>query len=229
MALCRSYLQQWDVRSASRVDYFIANSKNVAAKIKNLYGRDAAVIYPPVDVEKFNLLPDLQPYYLIVSALVPYKRIDIAIDACRHLGASLKIVGRGPEEARLRARGNGAVEFLGWRSDEEIRDLYQHSTAVLLPGTEDFGMVPVEAQACGTPVVALGTGGACETVQDGVTGILVGDASVEAFSNGLDRVRSLQRDATVYRAHAEQFSRTRFMTNFRNAVIDAVAECEARS
>jgi glycosyltransferase involved in cell wall biosynthesis len=164
-----------------------------------------------------------------VSALVPYKRLDVAIDACRQLGATLKIVGRGPEEARLRTRSGDAVEFLGWKSDEEVRDLYQQSTAVLLPGIEDFGMVPVEAQACGTPVVALGSGGACETVRDGVTGILVADTSAAAFADGLDRVRSLERDTALFRAHAEQFSRTRFMTNFRNAVIDAVAECEARS
>jgi len=161
-----------------------------------------------------------------VSALVPYKRLDVAIDACRRLGARLKIVGQGPEESRLRAHANGDVDFLGWRTNEEIRDLYRDAAAVLLPGTEDFGMVPVEAQACGTPVVALGDGGACETVQDGVTGVLVADDSVAAFAAGLDRVRSLNRDPAVFRAHAERFSRAHFMTSFQHAVAEAVAERE---
>ncbi len=229
-----AHLARWDAATAGRVDRFVANSQYVAGRIRRYYNRGSTVVYPPVDTT-FYCPPSpaapqpSQTAFLVVSALVPYKRLDLAIDACRQIGASLKIVGRGPEEARLRARGNGAVEFLGWRSDEEIRDLYRDSTAVLLPGTEDFGMVPVEAQACGTPVVALGTGGACETVQDGVTGILVGDPSVEAFASGLDRVRSLQRDATVYRAHAERFSRDRFMTNFRSAVAAAIAERETCS
>jgi glycosyltransferase involved in cell wall biosynthesis len=118
----------------------------------------------------------------------------------------------------------GNVDFLGWRTNEQIRDLYREATAVLLPGTEDFGMVPVEAQACGTPVVALGHGGACETVQDGVTGVLVGDQSVEAFASGLDRVRSLRWDPEVCRAHATRFSRAHFMANFQHAVAEAVAE-----
>jgi glycosyltransferase involved in cell wall biosynthesis len=229
-----AHLARWDAATAGRVDRFLANSQYVAGRIRRYYNRGSTVVYPPVDTTFYRpsspAAPQpLHPTFLVVSALVPYKRLDVAIDACRQLGATLKIVGRGPEEARLRTRSGDAVEFLGWKSDEEVRDLYQQSTAVLLPGIEDFGMVPVEAQACGTPVVALGSGGACETVRDGVTGILVPDTSAAAFADGLDRVRSLERDTALFRAHAEQFSRTRFMTNFRNAVIDAVAECEARS
>jgi glycosyltransferase involved in cell wall biosynthesis len=158
-----------------------------------------------------------------VSALVPYKRIDVAIDACRKARMPLKIVGRGPEEARLRGAAGPDVEFLGWRSDDEIRDLYGCAIAVLLPGTEDFGMVPVEAQACGTPVVALGAGGARETVIDGVTGVLVEAESADAFAEGLSRVRSLTTAPETIRENAERFSRTRFLTDFQAAVSDSLA------
>ncbi|HTH01550.1 MAG TPA: glycosyltransferase [Vicinamibacterales bacterium] len=226
-----AHLARWDAATAGRVDRFLANSQYVAGRIRRYYNRGSTVVHPPVDTTFYRPSASAPPQpsesaFLIVSALVPYKRLDVAIDACRQLGARLKIVGQGPEESRLRAHANGDVDFLGWRTNEEIRDLYRDAAAVLLPGTEDFGMVPVEAQACGTPVVALGDGGACETVQDGVTGVLVADDSVAAFAAGLDRVRSLNRDPAVFRAHAERFSRAHFMTSFQHAVAEAVAERE---
>ena len=138
-------------------------------------------------------------------------------------------MGRGPEQPRLEqlaiASGggtNGHVEFLGWRSDEEVRELYQRASAVLLPGIEDFGMVPVEAQACGTPVVALGAGGACETVQHGVTGVLVDHESVEAFANGIDECQRQRFDREAIRAGAERFSRERFLRDFPGVVSEAM-------
>ena len=188
-------LARWDAATAGRVDRFVANSAYVAARIRRYYNRGSTVVYPPVDTTFYRPADQsaTDPSVLLVSALVPYKRVDVAIEACRRIGVPLKIVGRGPEQPRLEqlaiASGggtNGHVEFLGWRSDEEVRELYQRASAVLLPGIEDFGMVPVEAQACGTPVVALGAGGACETVQHGVTGVLVDHESVEAFANGID-------------------------------------------
>ena len=226
-----AHLARWDAATAGCVDRFLANSQYVAGRIRRYYNRGSTVVHPPVDTTFYRPSASAPPQpsesaFLIVSALVPYKRLDVAIDACRQLGARLKIVGQGPEESRLRAHANGDVDFLGWRTNEEIRDLYRDAAAVLLPGTEDFGMVPVEAQACGTPVVALGDGGACETVQDGVTGVLVADDSVAAFAAGLDRVRSLNRDPAVFRAHAERFSRAHFMTSFQHAVAEAVAERE---
>jgi glycosyltransferase involved in cell wall biosynthesis len=227
-----AHLARWDAATAGRVDRFLANSQYVAGRIRRYYNRGSTVVYPPVDTA-FYRLPEPsgrhQPEtsFLIVSALVPYKRLDIAIEACRQAKVPLKIVGRGPEEARLRQLAGADVEFLGWRSDEDIRDLYGRATAVLLPGTEDFGMVPVEAQACGTPVVALRAGGACETVVDGVTGVLVGDESAEAFAAGLSRVRALDRDPAAIRANAERFSRARFMTDFQAAIADALAAREA--
>jgi glycosyltransferase involved in cell wall biosynthesis len=165
---------------------------------------------------------------VVVSALVPYKRVDLAIEACRRVGAPLTVVGRGPEEARLRAAAGPDARFVGWRTDDEVRELYGRAAAVLLPGVEDFGMVPVEAQACGAPVVALGQGGALETVIDGVTGILVPEATADAFAEGLERVRQTTFDPAAIRANAERFSRQRFMTEFQAAVDAALHEKAAR-
>jgi glycosyltransferase involved in cell wall biosynthesis len=224
-------LARWDASTAGRVDRFIANSRHVAGRIRRYYNRGSTVVYPPVDTEFYRLPAssvdqDQRPApsaerrgFLVVSALVPYKKIDVAIDACRAAGAALNVVGSGPELARLQRLAGPNVRFLGWRSNEEIRDLYQQATAVLLPGVEDFGMVPVEAQACGCPVVALGAGGACETVIDGETGVLVSDGSVEALTTGLNRARTIRFDPVAIRNHALRFSRERFKTEFA-AVVD---------
>ena len=217
-------LARWDASTAGRVDRFLANSQYVAGRIRRYYNRGSTVVYPPVDTGFYRppaeAAGDEAPF-LIVSALVPYKRVDVAIAACRLAGVKLVIVGRGPEELRLRRMAGPDVTFLGWRSDEEIRDLYGAAAAVLLPGVEDFGMVPIEAQACGAPVVALGSGGACETVIDGRTGILVRADSVEGFAEGLARVRGLRWDRGGIRTNAERFSRQRFMNDFQAAVTAA--------
>jgi glycosyltransferase involved in cell wall biosynthesis len=233
MALCRSYLQQWDVRSASGVDYFIANSKNVAAKIKNLYGRDAAVIYPPVDVERFDLHPDVQTYYLIVSALVPYKKVDIAIEAFNRLRLPLKIVGDGPLRTKLRKTAEPNIEFLGWVNDQDLAGLYARSQALIFPGEEDFGIVPLEAQASGRPVIAYGKGGALETVvaletgdASSATGIFFAEptaeslmAAVNLFQKNVDRFEP----ATI-RRHACKFSRERFKTQLSDYIAAHIRE-----
>jgi glycosyltransferase involved in cell wall biosynthesis len=225
-------LARWDASTASRVDRFVANSAYVAARIRRYYNRGSTVVYPPVDTAFYrpaiNSVRDQS--VLIVSALVPYKRVDVAIKACQKVGVPLKIVGRGPEEGRLaqlagnaRETAGNAVQFLGWRSDDEVRELYQRAAAVLLPGIEDFGMVPVEAQACGTPVVALDAGGARETVQKNVTGTLAADDSIDAFADAVDECRRAAFDRNVIRANAERFSRARFLRGFP-AVVSDVAE-----
>ena len=233
MALCRSYLQRWDVRSSPRVDYFIANSKNVAAKIKNLYGRDAAVIYPPVDVEKFNLHPDLQTYYLIVSALVPYKRIDIAVEAFNRLRLPLKIVGEGPLRSRLRKLAQPNIEFLGWVKDQELAALYPRCQALVFPGEEDFGIAPLEAQASGRPVIAYGRGGALETVVplevgsvSPATGIFFSEASTESLMAAVQRFqRNRERfEPATIRRHAGKFSRERFKAQISDYVAARIRE-----
>ena len=220
-------LARWDAATASRVDRFLANSQYVAGRIGRYYNRQSTVVYPPVDTTFYNPGPvhngGSAAGFLVVSALVPYKRVDVAIEACQRAGARLTVVGRGPELQRLQRLGGGSVTFCGWRSDEEIRQLYRESTAVLLPGVEDFGMVPVEAQACGIPVVALAEGGATETVLDGVTGVLVSDGSAEGFAEGLRLVAAMKPDRQVIRANAARFSRERFMSEFQRAIDDAVA------
>ena len=218
-------LARWDRSTADRVDRFVANSRYVAGRIRRYYNRGSTVVYPPVDTTFYRPSPDPRVQdsgFLVVSALVPYKRLDVAIRACRQVGAPLTIVGRGPEQPRLEALGGGQVRFTGWLADEEIRDLYSRSTAVLLPGVEDFGMAPVEAQACGCPVVAVGIGGACETVIDGVTGILVADASVDAFADALERCRRTAFDRDAIRGNALRFSREHFRSGFQAAVADAL-------
>ncbi len=216
-------LARWDASTAGRVDRYVANSHYVAGRIRRYYNCGSTVVYPPVDTAFYRPDPARTPeqYFLVVSALVPYKRLDVAIRACGAAGAALKIVGKGPEEARLRrlAESLGAdVEFAGWLADEQIRTLYQGCRAVLMPGVEDFGMVPVEAQACGRPIVALAEGGAVESVIDGVTGMLVQDRSVEAFAAALREVSTRAFDSAVIRRHAESFSKERFQQQFRELV-----------
>ena len=215
-------LARWDASTAHRVDRYVANSRYVAGRIGRYYNRRSTVVYPPVDTDFYRPDPGhARPGSgaLVVSALVPYKRLDLAIAACRIAQIPLTIVGQGPEEARLRSLAiDGSVRFVGWTSDDEVRDLYRSAGVVLLPGTEDFGIVPVEAQACGTPVVAFGEGGARETVVDGVTGALVTRADPGMFAEAIRHVIDRPIDRTVIREHAERFSIARFKAGFQAAV-----------
>jgi len=216
-------LARWDRDTAGRVDRYVANSHYVAGRIRRYYNRGSTVVHPPVDTEFYRPEPARRPasFFLAVSALVPYKRLDVAIRACRQNNAELKVVGRGPEEARLRALAaqiGANVEFTGWLTDEQVRDLYQGCQAAVMPGVEDFGMVPVEAQASGRPVVALAQGGAVESVIDAVTGVLVRDPSVEAFAAALRSVSTIAFDSAAIRRHAESFGKARFQDQFRDLV-----------
>jgi glycosyltransferase involved in cell wall biosynthesis len=204
-------LARWDRDTASRVDRYVAISHYVAGRIARYYNREAIVVYPPVDTDFF--FPNSEAperFVLVVSALVPYKRIEIAIDACARARVPLKIVGGGPDRAALERRADGNTEFLGRLSDEEVRALYRRAALTVLPGEEDFGIVPLEAQACGRPVVALARGGARETVVPGETGLLVDDADPEAFAAAIDRALQHRFDSEAIRRHAERFSRARF-------------------
>jgi glycosyltransferase involved in cell wall biosynthesis len=220
-------MARWDRATAGRPDRFLANSQYVAGRIRRYYNRRSTVVYPPVDTDFYRPAGRLRPSapgFLVVSALVPYKRVDVAIEACRKAGVALRVAGDGPELQRLQQLGGNDVEFVGWKSDEEIRTLYQDATAVLLPGVEDFGMVPVEAQACGTPVVALNEGGAVESVIDGSTGVLITQGSPDALADGIRRTLGLTFDPAVLRANAIRFSRQRFLTEFQAAVTGAIGE-----
>ena len=216
-------LARWDRDTAGRADRYIAISHYVADRIRRYYNRESTVIYPPVDTDFFQ--PDSaspESLALVVSALVPYKRIDIAIDACRLAGIPLTVVGDGPERADLERRANGSVQFLGRASDEDIRHLYRRASVVLLPGEEDFGIVPLEAQACGRPVVALGRGGALETVVAGETGILVEEPTPQAFAAAITEACARQFDVSAIRRHAERFSRTRFGDEMQHLIEGAM-------
>ena len=220
-------LARWDRDTADRADRYVAISHYVAGRIGRYYNREASVVYPPVDTRFFH--PDATPperFALVVSALVPYKRIDIAIDACRRANVPLKIAGDGPDrEALTRAASasGAAVEFLGRVPDEDIRALYRRAAVTLLPGEEDFGIVPLEAQACGRPVVALGRGGACETVIDGETGLLVDDPGAEAFADHIAQAITRRFDAAAIRTHAERFSRERFGDEMSALILEPAA------
>jgi glycosyltransferase involved in cell wall biosynthesis len=219
-------LARWDRATSDRVDRYVTNSQHVAGRIRTYYNRDSIVIYPPVDTDFFDpdsIVPDR--YALMVSALVPYKRIDVAIDACRRARLPLKIAGSGPDRARLERTAAGTdIEFLGWVSDDRLRDLYRHASLTLLTGEEDFGIAPVESQACGRPVVALARGGALETVIPGETGVLVEEPTAAAFAEGIARVLDARFDPGAIRAHAEQFGRQRFVEDI-GAVIDEAVGC----
>jgi glycosyltransferase involved in cell wall biosynthesis len=217
-------LARWDAATAHRVDRFVAISRHVAGRIARYYNREASIVYPPVDTAFYR--PAAVPpesHFLIVSALVPYKRIDLAIEACRQAGATLRIVGDGPERERLERQVAGNVAFLGPLTNEEIRDEYRRAQAVILPGEEDFGIVPVEALACGRPVVALGRGGALETVTDGDTGVLFSEPTPASLASALERVAAMRVDSERLRQQAERFSRERHVQQMRALIDDTVA------
>ena len=221
-------LARWDRATSGRPDRYLAISQYVAGRIRRYYNREAAVVYPPVDTVFYHPLPGAGTgapagHFLIVSALVPYKRVELAMEACARAGARLRIVGDGPERARLERLAGPEVEFAGRLPDEAVRDEYRRAAAVLLPGEEDFGIVPLEAQACGRPVVALARGGALETVVDGDTGVLVPEADAAAFAEGLERAARLRFDAARIRAHAERFSRARYAREMRTAIEETAA------
>jgi glycosyltransferase involved in cell wall biosynthesis len=216
-------LARWDASTAGRVDRYVAISQHVASRIKRYYNREAGVIYPPVDTRFYSPDDTVAPdnFLLIVSALVPYKRIDVAIEASRLSGTPLRIIGDGPERARLEAlaaRSHADVQLLGSLPDEGVRDAYRRAAAVMLPGEEDFGIAPVEAQACGTPVIALGRGGALDTVIDAVTGVLVGASTPDAFAAGIARAKAHAFDRAAIRAHAATFDRAVFARAMQSTI-----------
>lgn len=206
-----SQLRAWDVASAQNVDRFIGISRAVAARINKYYRRDAAVIYPPVSCSAFAPQPGREEdYYLVVSRLIPYKRIDLAIDACTRLGVKLKVVGGGRDEADLRARAGPTVQFLGRVSDAELKDLLARCRAFIFPGEEDFGITPLEASASGRPVVAFAAGGALDTIAEGQTGVFFREQRVEAVMEAIQTVELHAWDPHQIRAHAERFDTSVF-------------------
>ena len=218
------YLRRWDKIAAQRPDVYLATCENVRKRIKQYYGRNSKVIYPPVDTEKFVSNHQLstinhQSYFLIVSRLdFGYKRVDIAIQAFNELGLPLKIVGTGVEIGRLKRIAKKNIEFLGQLTDEELIRYYQGCQAVIYPQEEDFGLVPLEAQACGKPVIAFSGGGALETVIEGKTGEFFWPQTAEALIKSLNSLRCLKFKEEDCRKQAEKFSKEKFKKEFENYV-----------
>jgi glycosyltransferase involved in cell wall biosynthesis len=218
-------LRRWDRRASVRVDRFVAISRNVQHRIRDFYGRAADVVHPPVDTEHWTPAgPPLRGYDLIVSALVPYKRLDLAIRAYAQIGYPLKIVGVGSELARLRALAGPHVTFLGWQTDEQVLQLYRNCRMLVFPGEEDFGLVPLEAQACGRPVVAFARGGAEETVRHGVTGVLFAEQSERALTAAVTDCADRRWDRAAIRAHAEQFGVAPFVQGLAARIAETLKQ-----
>jgi glycosyltransferase involved in cell wall biosynthesis len=209
-------LRIWDAETADRPDRLIAASKEVQRRIELYWRRESTVIYPPLD--DFWFTPPRSPgprletpaYFLIASTLVPYKRIDIAIEVANHLRFPLKIAGTGPDARRLKGIAGPTVEFLGYRSEEELKQLYTHAVATILPGEEDFGLVPLESMACGTPVIALRKGGPLETIIEGQTGTFFDELSEESLAEVLRNFERSAFNPETCRGRAREFSRERF-------------------
>jgi len=216
-----NYLRTWDRLAAERVDRFIAISEEIRRRIAKYYRRDSTVIYPPVDTSRFSLSHSHDDYFLIVSRLVPYKRIDLAVEAFNELGLPLLIAGDGRDRRRLEAMANSNVRFLGRVSEEELKRLMARCRAFVFPGKEDFGIAPVEAQACGRPVIAYAGGGALETVVEGVTGLFFREQTPQALIEAVRRFDEHSFDPQVIRRHAQRFDTTVFQERLRAFIREA--------
>jgi glycosyltransferase involved in cell wall biosynthesis len=217
-------LAAWDRRAALRPTAFIANSRNVAERVRQYYGRDAFVLHCPADVDRFTLGRGDGDYFLVLSRLLPYKAIDRAIDAAALAGVKLRVAGTGPALEALRAHARGTTtEILGYVPDDQINALVGSARAVIVPGEEDFGLVPLEAAAAGRPAIALRAGGALETIHDGVTGMFFDEPSAASLADVLRGFAPERFDAQHLRAHAEQFSPARFTERLR-AMVGEIAE-----
>lgn len=249
MGVLRPWLQRIDVRTSHGVHYFAANSRHVAARIRRYYGREARVIHPPVDVERFQVSEADEGYYLMVTAFAPYKRVDLAIGAFNVLGLPLRIIGSGQDAARLKRMAGRNIEFFGWGADSDIERAYAGCRALIFPGEEDFGIVPVEAMASGKPAIAFGKGGVLETVVGldrnsadrtvgadvdvaAPTGIFFQEQTVDSLVDAVrrfERVRDRFEPAAI-RRRAEAFGRRRFSAEISGFIQSSYSEfCSGRA
>ena len=218
-------IRRWDLTTAKRVDVFIANSRTTQERIQRIYNRESIVIPPPVsnrffcrDAPTGRLYKKTAQYYLAIGRMVPYKRFDLLIQTANEKKIPLKIAGKGQEESKLRQLAGDTVEFVGFVPDEELPNLYANAKALLFPQLEDAGVVPLEAQACGTPVIAYGKGGALDTVVEGVSGLFFTEQTVASLADAIERFEKNQFDPLRIRTHAEQFSEEKFQERILNVV-----------
>jgi glycosyltransferase involved in cell wall biosynthesis len=226
------YLRMWDVTSSQRVDHFLCISKHVENRIKKFYRREAEVIYPPVDTNRFTLQEKKDDFFLIVSSFAPYKKINLAIETFNRIGYPLKIVGSGPEEKKLKSMAKSNVEFLGWQPDDVVANYYSKCRALIFPGEEDFGIVPLEAMACGRPVIAYGRGGALETIvpfdqknkgdSDAPTGLFFYKQNVDSLIDALEQFSRIERgfDPERIRRHSLQWDREIFKEKIKKSIFE---------
>ena len=220
-----NYLRKWDLRSASNVDFFIANSHHIAEKIKRIYKRDAEVIYPPVDVDKFGMGEHKEDYYLTASRLVPYKKNDLIVEAFNAMpDKKLVVIGTGPELQRIKSIAKENIQVMGYQSSEVLKDYMQKANAFVFAAEEDFGIIVVEAMSCGTPVIAWDYGGTAETVIDGETGILFSKQTKDSIISAVKKFEGISGDFNpeMIRKHSKNFSRAKFENNIKNFVDEKV-------
>ncbi|HYA88748.1 MAG TPA: glycosyltransferase family 4 protein [Nitrospirota bacterium] len=211
------YIRLWDYSASRRVDHFIANSHNVAAKIKKHYGREASVIYPPVDIDKFQPISKKEDFFLTVSRMVPYKKIDLIVEAFSQTpDKRLVVIGDGPTLSKVKAKAKKNIEILGYQVTDVIRSYLQRARAFVFAADEDFGILPVEAQACGTPVIAYEKGGVLETIINGKTGIFFKEQTTASLINAVQEFERSEDcfDTNVIRQNAEKYGRDRFQKEF---------------
>jgi glycosyltransferase involved in cell wall biosynthesis len=219
------YLRMWDVASAARVDSFVANSATVARRIHRYYGADSVVVHPPVDTEVFSIVPpsELGDYYLMAGELVSYKRPDLAVQAFNAMKLRLVVIGGGEMLDEIRRLAGPTVTVMGSQPFEVLKQHYARCQALIFPGEEDFGMVPVEAMASGRPVVAFRRGGATETVEEGLSGIFFAEQTVEAISSAVKSLTAMEINSEKIAAHARKFGREQFFQNMRRHIDDLLA------
>ena len=225
------YLRMWDLSSINRVDHFIANSKFIAQRIKKIYGVEAFYIYPPVDTDFFELEEKKDDYYIAASRLVPYKKIDLIVEAFSHMpDKKLLVVGSGPEMAKIKAKAKKNIEIVGYKDNLFLKRHIQKAKALVFASIEDFGILPVEAMAAGTPVIALRKGGALETVQENVSGLFFEEQEVSSIIQAVEdfEKKQLLFIPSIISEYAKRFSISRFKKEYRDFVLSKYEEFKAK-
>lgn len=220
-------MQKHDLESNKNVDFFVANSEYIADRIKRIYNRNSVVIYPPVEIEKFELHHQKQDYYLAASRLVSYKKIDVIVEAFNQMPEKkLLIIGKGPEGYKLQKMANNNIQFLGHVTDKELKNKMQNAKAFIFASEEDFGIITVEAQSCGTPVIAFNKGGSAEIVIDNQTGLFFEDQTPASIIKKVQQLEKMYFDSNLIRKNAERFSKARFEKELKQFVEEKIREFE---